>query len=112
VNIIFQSSKLQKDCVSLGRAQARYGTVGGKRLMQRLDEIRAASTLEDLRSLPQARCHELVGDMKGQVSVDLNHPYRLIFVPANDPVPTKPDGGLDWGQVTAVLILGVEDTHG
>jgi proteic killer suppression protein len=80
--------------------------------MQRLDEIRAANTLEDLRCLPQARCHELVGDRKGQVSVDLNHPYRLIFVPANDPAPTRPDGGLDWGRVTAVLILGVEDTHG
>lgn len=46
-----------------------------------------------------------------QLSLDLDHPYRLIFEPANEPIPTKPDGGLDWNKVTAVRILGVEDTH-
>jgi hypothetical protein len=36
---------------------------------------------------------------------------RLIFAPAHEPVPRKPDGGLDWTQVTAVCILDVEDYH-
>jgi len=44
--------------------------------------------------------------------VDLDHPYRLIFVPDHNPVPKREDGGLDWSRVTAVIILGVEDTHG
>jgi len=26
--------------------------------------------------------------------------------------PTLADGGLDWSKVTAIKILGVEDTHG
>jgi len=26
-------------------------------------------------------------------------------------VPRKADGGLDWSHVTAVVVLGVEDTH-
>ncbi len=43
--------------------------------------------------------------------MDLDHPYRLIFVPGDDPVPRKPDGGLDWNHVTAIIILGVENTH-
>jgi hypothetical protein len=63
-----------------------------------------------MRSLPQARCHELKGDRAGQLSVDLVHPYRLIFEPTV-PVPRKPDGGIDWKLVTAVTIIGVEDTH-
>ncbi len=63
-----------------------------------------------MRNLP-GRCHELVQDRAGQLSLDLDHPYRLIFAPANEPLPTKPDGGIDWTQVTAVNILGVEDTH-
>lgn len=38
--------------------------------------------------------------------------YRLIFIPDHDPVPRLKDGGLDWSKVTAIKILGVEDTHG
>lgn len=44
--------------------------------------------------------------------MDLVGGDRLIFEPADDPVPRKPDGGLDWRLVTAVRILGVEDYHG
>jgi proteic killer suppression protein len=36
----------------------------------------------------------------------------MLFVPNHDPVPEKEDGGLDWTQVTAVEIIGIEDTHG
>ena len=64
-----------------------------------------------MRHVP-GRCHELAGDRSGQLSLDLDHPYRLIFKPATEPIPLKPDGGLDWTRVDAVLILGVEDTHG
>jgi proteic killer suppression protein len=56
--------------------------------------------------------HELKGNRKGQLSLDLDHPYRLIFIPDHDPVPSTEDGGMDWGRVTAVKILGIEDTHG
>ncbi|MBI5098423.1 MAG: killer suppression protein [Nitrospirae bacterium] len=62
-------------------------------------------------NLPQARCHELKGNRKGQLSVDLDHPYRLIFEPANNPIPEKSDGGLEWNNVTKVRIIGMEDTH-
>ena len=44
-------------------------------------------------------------------SANLDHPYRLIFRPAEEPVPVKEDGGLDWARVTAVVIIGIEDTH-
>ena len=69
-------------------------------------------SLEDLRPPFPGRCHELIGDRGGQLSLDLDHPYRLIFEPANDPIPCKTDGGLEWKDVTAVEIVGVEDTHG
>lgn len=77
-----------------------------------MDDLHAAETLADFRTLPQARCHELKGDRSGQLSLKLKHPYRLIITPAHDLVPRKEDGGLDWTQVTAVYILGVEDYHG
>jgi len=63
-----------------------------------------------MRNLP-GRCHELLHDRALQLSIDLDHPYRLIFEPADEPIPTKPDGGIDWNKVTALRILGIEDTH-
>jgi plasmid maintenance system killer protein len=58
------------------------------------------------------RCHELKGNKKGVLSVDLDHPYRLLFKPINDPVPMRSEGGLNWFQVTAIEIKGVENAHG
>lgn len=54
----------------------------------------------------------LKGDHAGILALDLKHPQRLLFEPAHDPVPTRPDGGLEWDAVTAVRILRVEDYHG
>ena len=70
-----------------------------------------SSWLEDLRNLPQARCHELTGDYRGMLAVDLEQPKRLIFQPDHNPRPEKDDGGLDWEQVTAVVILAIADYH-
>ena len=77
---------------------------------QRIKELEAADSLADIVSLPGPRCHELKGDLKGAFSVDLVHPFRLLFRPA-EPVPKKTDGGIDLAEVKKVLIIGVEDTH-
>lgn len=110
MDITFSTTKFEKECNEQKRLVQRYGPVNAKRLRQRLDDLRAAPHLEMMRQLP-GRCHELLGDRAGQLSLDLDHPYRLIFEPAHDPVPRKEDGGLDWSQVTAIRLLGVEDTH-
>lgn len=81
-----------------------------KLIRRRLDDLRAAANLEVMRNLP-GRCHELKGDRAGQLSLDLDGPYRLIFCPEHDPVPIKNDGGLDWSQVTTVVMIEVVDTH-
>ena len=112
MDIIFSTSKLRKLCNDRSRLTRKYGFRQAALIRQRLDELRAAETLQDLRYLPAARCHELTGDRQGKLSVDLVHPYRLLFLPGDEPAPRKEDGGLDWTGVTAVEILGVEDTHG
>jgi len=91
--------------------RAAYGVNTAKKLKLRLAELEAAASLEDLRRLPQARCHEYKGSGKGLLSVDLADPYRLIFEPDHDPVPSKDDGGLDWSKVTRVLVMDVLDPH-
>ena len=79
--------------------------------MQRLDDMRAAECLADTTLLP-GRYHPLRENRSGQWSADLKHPLRLVFEPANDPLPTREDGSLDTRRVNAVRILEVTDTHG
>jgi len=43
--------------------------------------------------------------------VDLDHPYRLIFVPDHEPIPEQEAGGMDWKAITAVKIIEITDTH-
>jgi proteic killer suppression protein len=63
-----------------------------------------------MRDLP-GRCHELKHDRAGQLALDLCHPFRLIFEPANEPMPQKNGGGLDWSGVTVICVLGVVNYH-
>jgi plasmid maintenance system killer protein len=110
MDIVFENSKFASECNNQRLLEKRHGKDRAKRIKRRLDDLRAADVLDDMRSLP-GRCHELLHDRAGQLSLDLDHPYRLIFEPADEPIPTKLDGGLDWTKVTAVRILGVENTH-
>lgn len=82
-----------------------------QKLQQRLMELKSAYNLDDISHVSFARCHPLTGNRKGQFSVDLKHPYRLLFIPANDPISNKEDGGLDWNRVTEIEIIEITDTH-
>lgn len=112
MDILFQDRKLEKVCNDQSQLVRKFGPQRAKLLWRRLGELRVAETLEVMRSLPQVRCHELKGNRAGTLAVDLDHPYRLIFESANEPIPRKPDGGLDWTKVTVIRILAVEDYHG
>jgi len=102
---------MKRRCCNSRERAKRWGESRGKALSRRLDDLRAARSLADMRH-PPGRCHELSGDRKGQLALDLDRRYRLIFEVADEPIPRKEDGGLAWERVTAVRILGVEDYHG
>ncbi len=74
-------------------------------------ELNAAETLEDISKVPPVKCHELKGNRKGQLAVNLEGGVRLVFIPASDPVPIKEDDGLDWRQIKEIVIIGIEDYH-
>ena len=110
MDIFFRNGKLARVFNSESQLKQKYGK-RAKFLKRRLYEMSTARNLEELHSLPQMRCHELKGNREGTLAADAGHPYRLIFEPANDPIPRKLDGGLDWTNVTAIKIFGVEDYH-
>jgi len=110
MEIQFPISDDPQDWNDSKRLVRRHNLQRAKLIRRRLDDLRAARTLEVMRNLP-GRCHELKGDRAGQLSIDLDGPYRLLFMPAHNPLPNKPDGGLDWAQITVVLLVGVVNTH-
>ncbi len=110
MEISFRANKLKKICDVEKAGVRELGPQCASKLRQRLAELKAGETLSDISYLPPPQCHELV-NRKGVFSVDLQYPYRLLFIPANIPVPTKTDGGIDLEQVTAIEVIDIEDTH-
>jgi toxin HigB-1 len=111
LNIRFRTKKLKNLCESGAQAAKELGPDCAKRLMLRLVQLKAADTLEDMQHMPGARCHPLHHDRRGQFSVDLKHPLRLVFVPDHDPVPVGAGGGIELSAVTDIEIVSVVDYH-
>ena len=110
MRIYFKTTKLQKQCSVDKEMRKSFGQKMCARLQQRLMELAAADHLGEISHLPPARCHELT-NRKTVFSVDLEHPFRLLFIPVNDPEPRRPDGGIDLQQVTELEVIAIEDTH-
>lgn len=110
VIIVFATSKMEKVFNSDKELTRKHGEQV-KKIRARMAVLRAAANLAQVPKVPPDRCHELSEGRAGQFAVDLVHPYRLIFEPADDPVPRKVDGGIDLAMVTKIRILSVEDYH-
>ncbi len=106
----FESKQLATACSDTKTSVKTFGPERSRKVRRRLQQLLAAANLEDLRNAP-GRCHELQSNRRGQLSLDLDGPYRLIFRPAADPPPTKNDGGLDWPSVESIVIIEIADTH-
>ena len=110
MDILFENANAAEEYNDEKRLVRSHNVQRAKLIRRRLDDLRAAPTLETMRNLP-GRCHELKGNRALQLSIDLDGPYRLILYPAHNPVPLKPDGGMDWKKVTAITIKEVRNTH-
>lgn len=110
MEIAFKSSKLKKQLTNPKALMKAYGNMA-RNINQRLADLEAALSLQDMAYLPAARCHELSGPRKGQLSIKINANYRLIIKPDHDPCPLKEDGGMCWDRINKILVLRVEDYH-
>ena len=110
VNITFADKKLQKLANDNRKMQKELGQVRAKILRKRLTQMQDATTLEDVRELP-GKYHELTGDRKGQWACDLDQPYRLIFTPHEDPLPTNEDGQYIWIEIVGVEVVEIINYH-
>lgn len=110
MEISYKNKKLRKQLTDPKEMIKSFGNLARK-VNQRLRDLSNADNLAIMRTLPAARCHELTGDRKGQLAVNVSDNYRLIFEPDHNPIPKKIDGGLSWEEVTRIRINEIEDYH-
>lgn len=108
MDILFDDDDLERLCSEERVMKKRLGSQGAKKLRRRLADLAATSRVSDLVA---GDPHPYTGDKKGLYSLDLDGGRRLLFEPSDDPPPTKPDGGIDWSQVTSIVIVFVGDPH-
>lgn len=108
--ITFNDKKLEKLANDPRKALKDLGKPRFDKFTLRLDQLRAAHSLEDLR-YALGRYHELTTTRKGEWACDLDQPYRLIFVPHEDPIPLDAGGNYDWTAIRGVAIVEITNYH-
>lgn len=86
-----------------------------KKLKLCIATLQAADSLADFwppKSRPE-RFHELKGKLRGTLSVDLTHPYRLLFRPRrSEGILDRHDEHSRWESLRSTDVVEIRDTHG
>jgi proteic killer suppression protein len=112
MKISFQTRKLEKAANSAALGIREWGASRAAKIRQRLAELAAANTLAEMSTLPPPRCHQLTQNLDELFAVVVSANERLVFSVDNDPIPRRPDGGVDLVRVDAITVLRIEDYHG
>jgi len=109
LEVRYKDKKIRDLCEKQAVAEKRLGAASARKLRLRLLALEAATRVTDLVA---GNPHPLKGDRLGQFALDLAGGWRLVFAPAHDPCPTRPDGGIEWSHVTVISIESIGDYHG
>ena len=110
MKITFADKKLEKLANDDRKVLAALGKIRATILIRRLTQLEDATTLEEVRNLP-GNYHELKNDRKGQWSCDLDQPYRLVFTPHENPIPTNEAGQYTWIEIKGVEVIEITNYH-
>jgi proteic killer suppression protein len=108
MRITYRNEELKALCEREKEQKRQLGLPCAKKLQRRLADIAAAARVTDLAA---GRPHELDRDRAGQFAQDLEGGRRLVFEPANVPIPRRDNTSIAWDQVTEVRIVFVGDYH-
>jgi len=111
IHVAWLNRKLEKITTSDRAGRKHFGAQRWALVRRRVAQLEGAPTLKDLDGAP-GHPHQLGADRPEQFAMNLDGPYRLVFAPNHDPIPTLDDGGIDRGMVTKVLVLEVTNYHG
>lgn len=109
------NNKLRKTLFDASLLRKKYGEQLAKKVELRIATLAALENPGALwppNTYPE-RCHELKGALTGTFSIDLVHPFRMLFrLVGDDGFGHRSDEKKRWNNVTAIEIVAIEDTHG
>jgi proteic killer suppression protein len=79
VQVEFRTKKLQKQYQQSKKAIRAYGERVAGRYVSRINIIKVAKDIEELKRMPVLHCHQLKGDRQGQWAITLIGRNRLVF---------------------------------
>ena len=108
MDISFQNLSLRKLCEDPKLAKKKLGNAAAKKLQTRLADLIAVRRLGDM---PSGCPHPLKGKRTEQFAVDLDGGRRLVFKPADNPIPLNANGDTEWREVKSIKIVFIGDYH-
>ena len=84
MDVNFRTRKLRKQYEDYQETEKAYGKDVARRYIQRVNIIKQARDIDELKKLPGLRCHPLRGDREGQWAIKLTGNYRMIFTLRGD----------------------------
>ncbi len=79
MDVEYKNKSIEKVCTDASISGKKYGNDNAEKIQLRIDQIKAAESVEQMMQFHIGRCHPLKYDRKGQYAVDLIHPKRLVF---------------------------------
>lgn len=79
MQVEYKTKTMEKVCTDASVASKKYGSEMAEKIQLRIDQIRAADSVEQMVQFRIGRCHQLQGNRKNQYAVDLVQPQRLVF---------------------------------
>lgn len=98
MQIAYKTHKIEKACTIVSEAEKQYGVNMAEKIHLRIFQIKAAENVEYLVQYKIGRCHQLKGNREGEYSMDLIHPYRLVFKKIGD-------------DIQIAKVISIEDYH-
>jgi proteic killer suppression protein len=103
MTICYDNNQLKKLIEDPKKLHPAYG-IHSKKILQRISELKAASSLEGVSRIPGMRLHELhVNEKNIAFGINISGNRRMVFEPVK-PYPLKEDGGIDLSQVFEISI--------
>ena len=109
MEIAFESKQLREICEDEDKAKYEFGVSVTEKLMGRLADLRAATSVKDLvAGWPR----ELGDSQDRHFAVDLCEGYSIVFCSNHITVLEIDSGKVNWSKVSRVKILEIEKDHG
>lgn len=111
VDVFYKSAQVAKVFQSASLLRKAYGAENAGMIQRRLFVLESVRCLGDVPRLKPERCHPLDGKLAGCFAVDVLHPFRIAFSPADATGVATQLGGRAWEKASAITILDLLDHH-